>query len=30
MRNILRRIDGIEARERHARKLRAAGGYGDE
>ncbi len=30
MRNILRRIDGIEARERHARKQRADMGYGDE
>jgi hypothetical protein len=30
MRNVLRRIDGIEARERHARKLRAEAGYGDD
>lgn len=30
MRNVLRRIDGIEARERHARKLRAEEGYGDD
>jgi hypothetical protein len=30
MRNALRRIDGIEARERHARKLRAESGYGDD
>jgi hypothetical protein len=30
MRNVLRRIDGIEARERHARKLRADMGYGDD
>jgi hypothetical protein len=30
MRNVLRRMDGIEARERHARKLRAEEGYGDE
>lgn len=30
MRNILRRIDGIEARERHARKLRTEMGYGNE
>ena len=30
MRNVLRRVDGIEARERHARKLRAEMGYGDE
>lgn len=30
MRNVLRRIDGIEARERHARKLRAESGYGDD
>ncbi len=30
MRNVLRRIDGVEARERHARKLRAEMGYGDE
>lgn len=30
MRNVLRRMDGIEARERHARKQRAEEGYGDE
>jgi hypothetical protein len=30
MRNMLRRIDGIEARERSARKQRAEEGYGDE
>lgn len=30
MRNILRRLDGIEARERKARKQRAEAGYGDE
>jgi hypothetical protein len=30
MRNVLRRIDGIEARERSARKQRAEDGYGDE
>lgn len=30
MRNILRRVDGIEAQERHARKLRAEEGYGEE
>lgn len=30
MRNVLRRIDGIEARERSARKRRAEGGYGDD
>src|ERR1700682_989413 len=30
MRNVLRRVDGIEARERHARKLRAEKGYGDD
>lgn len=29
MRNALRRLDGIEARERHASKLRAEAGYGD-
>lgn len=29
MRNILRRIDGVEARERHARKLRTEMGYGN-
>jgi hypothetical protein len=30
MRNVLRRIDGIEARGRHARKLRTEAGYGDD
>lgn len=30
MRNILRRIDGIEASDRRERKLRAEAGYGDE
>jgi hypothetical protein len=30
MRNVLRRVDGIEARERRARKLRAENGYSDE
>ncbi|HEX5853897.1 MAG TPA: hypothetical protein VFY36_12500 [Solirubrobacteraceae bacterium] len=30
MRNALHRIDGIEARERHARKLRDEEGYGDD
>lgn len=30
MRNVLRRIDGIEARERSARKQRAEQGYGDD
>jgi hypothetical protein len=30
MRNVLRRLDGIEARERAARKQRAEDGYGDE
>lgn len=30
MRNVLRRIDGIEAQERHARKVRAEAGYGDD
>jgi hypothetical protein len=30
MRNVLRRIDGIEARERAARKKRAEEGYGDD
>jgi hypothetical protein len=30
MRNVLRRIDGIEARERAARKQRAEEGYGDD
>lgn len=30
MRNVLRRVDGIEAQERHARKLRAERGYGDD
>jgi hypothetical protein len=30
MRNVLRRMDGIEARERKARKQRAEAGYGDE
>lgn len=30
MRNVLRRLDGIEARERSARKRRAEEGYGDE
>jgi hypothetical protein len=30
MRNVLRRIDGIEARERNARKRRAEQGYGDD
>jgi hypothetical protein len=30
MRNMLRRIDGIEARERSARKRRAEEGYGDD
>lgn len=30
MRNMLRRLDGIEARERKARKQRAEAGYGDE
>lgn len=30
MRNVLRRIDGIEAQERRARKERAELGYGDE
>jgi hypothetical protein len=30
MRNLLRRLDGVEARERRARKLRAEAGYGDE
>lgn len=30
MRNVLRRLDGIEARERAARKQRAEDGYGDD
>jgi hypothetical protein len=30
MRNVLRRLDGIEARERSARKKRAEEGYGDD
>ncbi len=30
MRNVLRRIDGIEARERSARRKRAEAGYGDD
>lgn len=30
MRNLLRRIDGSEAQERHARKQRADLGYGDD
>lgn len=30
MRNILRRVDGIEADERRARKERAEAGYGDD
>ena len=30
MRNVLRRIDGIEARERSARKNSAEEGYGDD
>jgi hypothetical protein len=30
MRNVLRRIDGIEARERKARKERAEEGYGED
>ena len=30
MRNMLRRLDGIEARERKARKQRAEAGYGDD
>jgi hypothetical protein len=30
MRNLLRRLDGIEARERKARKERAEAGYGDD
>lgn len=30
MRNVLRRVDGIEARERRARKERAEAGYGDD
>jgi hypothetical protein len=30
MRNVLRRLDGIEARERKARKQRAEAGYGDD
>ena len=30
MRNVLRRMDGIEARERSARKQRAEDGYGDD
>lgn len=30
MRNILRRVDGVEAQERHARKERAEQGYGDD
>ncbi|MES1194166.1 MAG: hypothetical protein ABUM26_07560 [Solirubrobacterales bacterium] len=30
MRNMLRRLDGIEARERKARKERAEAGYGDD
>lgn len=30
MRNVLRRMDGIEARERAARKKRAEEGYGDD
>jgi hypothetical protein len=30
MRNVLRRLDGIEARERRARKERAEAGYGDD
>ena len=29
MRNILRRVDGVEAKERRARKERAEAGYGD-
>jgi hypothetical protein len=30
MRNVLRRVDGIEARERRERKERAEAGYGDD
>ncbi|MFI4989424.1 MAG: hypothetical protein ACHQHO_00725 [Solirubrobacterales bacterium] len=30
MRNALRRVDGIEARERAARRERAEAGYGDD
>jgi hypothetical protein len=30
MRNVLRRIDGVEAQERRARKERAEQGYGDD
>jgi hypothetical protein len=30
MRNVLRRLDGIEARERAERKRRAEQGYGDD
>ncbi len=30
MRNVLRRVDGIEAKERRARKERAEAGYGDD
>jgi hypothetical protein len=30
MRNVLRRVDGIEATERHARRERAEAGYGDD
>lgn len=30
MRNVLRRVDGIEAKERRARKERAQAGYGDD
>lgn len=30
MRNILRRVDGVEAQERRARKERAEAGYGDD
>jgi hypothetical protein len=29
LRNILRRVEGVEARERHAARVRAAEGYGD-
>jgi hypothetical protein len=30
MRNVLRRVDGVEAKERRARKERADAGYGDD
>jgi hypothetical protein len=30
MRNVLRRVDGVEAKERRARKERAEAGYGDD